>query len=51
MNVKVKTNTTNESLVTGSLNTMAMMRGLSWELASCTETVTRRNENDEREHR
>src|SRR5438477_12212576 len=31
-------NTTKEILVTGSRNTMAMMRGVSCELASCTAT-------------
>ena len=36
--MKVKTNTVKENLVTGSLNTMAMMRGVSWALASCTAT-------------
>src|SRR3974377_1538915 len=35
-NVKMKTNTVTENLVTGSLNTMAMIRGESWVLASCT---------------
>ena len=38
MKVKAKTNTVKENLVTGSRNTMAMMRGVSCELASCTET-------------
>ena len=36
--VKVKTKTTKETLVIGSLNTIAMMRGVSWELASWTDT-------------
>ena len=37
-NVKVKTNTVKETLVPRSLNTMAMIRGVSWALASCTAT-------------
>ena len=38
VNVKVKTKTVNEDFVTGSLKTIAMMRGVSCELASCTAT-------------
>ena len=34
--VKVKVNTVKENLVTGSRKTMAMIRGVSWALASCT---------------
>ena len=34
--VKVNTNSVNESFVTGSRNTMAMIRGVSWALANCT---------------
>ena len=34
--VKVNTNTVNEIFVTGSRNTRAMIRGVSWVLASCT---------------
>src|SRR6516165_4479609 len=40
VNVKAKTNAVNENLVTGSLNTIAMTRGVSCELASCTETMS-----------
>ena len=38
MKVKVKTNAVNENFVTGSLKTIAMMRGVSWALASWTAT-------------
>ena len=38
MKVKAKTNTANENFVTGSLKTIAMMRGVSWALASWTAT-------------
>src|SRR4051794_39247988 len=34
--VKVYTKTVSENLVTGSLKTKAMMRGVNWPLASCT---------------
>src|SRR5215217_2042418 len=33
--VNVKTNTVSENFVIGSLNTRAMIRGVSWALASC----------------
>src|SRR6516165_11846257 len=38
VNVKAKQNTTMENFMMGSLNTIAMTRGVSWELASCTAT-------------
>ncbi len=36
VNVKENTKTVNENLVTGSRKTKAMIRGVSWALASCT---------------
>jgi hypothetical protein len=42
---EVKTNTTRATLVIGSRNTIAMMRGVSWELASCTATSSAEDTN------